>query len=275
MKISSFLMLIALVPNAFSQVESSGGTALVTTVTKNEITVAEDSRLERQGVYSDDDCKIITLHGKIIFGFSGLRGFRLTHGDIGWESHATANHAFEVSSEKTTVDAAKQFAILTKDAFGNAIKSVGLQRFLRKTQATPNNLAVGVFVGLNNVTKEPEEFNVRIFYSVPKKSVDMDFSETIAPEFPHFSYFATGSDPTLAKEFGDGTTFRANMEQRRWQETMIGKTTDETNSLFAVQLVKWEILYTKKLNIGGPVDYMVLTRAGITDHRKPSCQTTQ
>jgi len=273
MKTVAFLAIIVIVVNTPSQIESSGGTALVTTVTKNEITLAEDSRRETNGVYADDDCKIITLNGKIIFGFSGLRDFHMIRPDINWDSHVAANRAFEISSDKTAASAAKQFAILGKEAFGNAIKAMGLKRFLQKTKARSEYLAVGVFVGLNNVSKEPEEYNARIFYSVTNKFVDTDVSQITPPVFPQFAFFASGSDPTVAAEFGSVTTFRADMEYTRWKQTMIGKTTDEMNSLFAVQLVKWEIQYTREPGIGGPVDYMVLTPDGIADHRKPNCQT--
>jgi hypothetical protein len=275
MKTVLSLVLMVTVVNTPSQVESSGGTALVATVTKNEITLAQDSRHKRDGVYLDDDCKIITLNGKIIFGFSGLRRFHVTQPDINWESHAAANRAFEISSDKTAAGAAEQFAILAKDAFGNVIKAMGLKRFLRETGAHPKSLSLGVFIGLNNVSKQPEAFKAEISYSIPKQIVDKEVAKITPPEFPLFQYFAAGSDPSTATEFGSITTFRASMEYARWKQTMVGKTTDEMNSLFAVQLVKWEILYTKEPGIGGEVDYMVLTPAGITDHRKPSCQTNQ
>jgi len=50
-----------------------------------------------------------------------------------------------------------------------------------------------------------------------------------------------------------------------------GKSFDEKAILYAVELVNWEIIYSHDPNIGGKVDYMVLTRDGIADHRKPSC----
>jgi hypothetical protein len=272
-KILGFVVLMASAINAVSQINSQSGTALVTTITKNEITVAEDSFALENGQPQDNDCKIITLGDKFVFGFAGQRSVDINNGAIRWESHAAAIRAYEMSTKKTSDGVAKQFAILAKDAFGKAIKVSGWQEFTHATGALPDNIANAVFASIGT-RGEPDQVIVKIVYSIPKRVVDSEIKR-VAPDAAHpYRVWAAGSDIGTLREFSDdrGRTFRANMELNSWHQAVARETFDNRISLFAVQLVKWEIQYTKKTDIGGNVDYMLLNSAGIADHRKPSCQ---
>lgn len=260
--------------SANSQVTSSHGTILVATMTKNEVTVAEDSRVRENGRYTDDDCKIVILRGKIIFGFTGTRSFDLTAVGIHWEAHAAAIQAYKMSAHKTAYGTAEEFAILADHAFGDAIKVMGLGRFTQQTGADPNGIAAAVFAGIDT-SGELGQFVVDLSYSAGKSKI-VSKIERVAPTATNLApAFALGSDTDVVNEFLDGKSFRSQTEIAHWNQAMAGKSPDERTSLLAVQLVKWAIMYTKEPDIGGYVDYVVLSRAGIADHRKASCQTSK
>jgi hypothetical protein len=97
---------------------------------------------------------------------------------------------------------------------------------------------------------------VKIAYSISKRVVDSEIRR-VAPDAANpYKVWAAGSDTGTVAEFsnGIGRTFRANLELTRWKQTVTGETFDNRISLFAVQLVKWEIKYTEKPDIGGDVD---------------------
>lgn len=194
------------------------------------------------------------------------------HSAIHWESHSAAIRAYKISTDKTASDIALQFAIIAKDTFRKAIKAAGWDTFTRKLGASPNVLVDAVLAGTNNRSGNPEEFFVRVFYVLSNGTVESEVVNIPPSAVNVYNFFATGSDTSVVAEFGSTRTFRANIERKQWDQTMVGKSFDEKLSLFAVQLAKWEIAYTKKPDIGGAVDYMVLSRAGIADHRKPACR---
>jgi hypothetical protein len=136
----------------------------------------------------------------------------------------------------------------------------------------PDVLSMAVFAGIDSSGK-PEAFAVRFFYSTSKQAADYEIGTGIVPSAADpFGAFASGSDTSIVAEIKSDQTFRAHVELKRWSQSMAGKSFDEKASLFAAQLARWEIMYSGDPNIGGDIDYMVLTRAGIADHRKASCQ---
>ena len=276
MKRVGFLVLVICV-NAPSEINSSHGTILVSTMTEDEVTLAEDSRVIEKGEPKDDDCKIITLHGKIIFGFAGIRSFDTTaptiHVAIHWEAHAAAIQAYKLSTRKTTHDVAEQFAILAAQDFGDSIKLWGLRRFVQQTGADPNAILAAIFTGTGSKGK-PDQFVVDLSYSIPERKIVWTNKPVVLTAADSTPVKAYGSDTSVITEFIAERSFRSKNELAHWRQKMAGKSHDERISSLAVQFVKWEIMYTTEADIGGPVDYMVLSRAGIADHRKPSCQTT-
>ena len=106
-------------------ISSSRGTILVTTITHDNVTVAEDSRVGGAGKYCDEDCKVIPLGGKLIFGFAGPRKFDITDANhpkdvaatIHWESHTAAAYAYKIAQPKTAHETIRQFAIQAASVF--------------------------------------------------------------------------------------------------------------------------------------------------------------
>ena len=137
--------------------------------------MAEDSRVMEDGKPKDNDCKIITLGSKMIFGFTGTRSFELTAPKIGvrihWEAHEAAIQAYRLSTSKTTRDVAKQFAILAKHTFGDAITLQGVKRFAERTGADPRApLPIAIFAGIGS-NGEPDQFLIKLSYSAPQRKV--------------------------------------------------------------------------------------------------------
>jgi hypothetical protein len=276
-----FVALLLSEVNAHPKISSIGGTVLVATMTSNNVTVAEDSRIGGAGKYCDEDCKIIALGGKLIFGFSGPRKFDIIYAHhpkdvaakIHWEAHAAAVHAYQLAQPKTTQETARQFAIIATTIFANSIKAVGPKDFIAMTGGHPDDLSMAVFVGMNVSTSRPEGYAVRFSYSASKQSACYQIMGIVQPTRPGDPYgaFDAGSDTKVIEEIKSGQSFWATSELKRWNQSVAGKKFDEKAILYAVELVNWEINYSHDPNIGGKVDYMVLTRDGIADHRKPRC----
>jgi hypothetical protein len=267
-----FVALLMSQVNAHPKISSIGGTILVATMTSNNVTVAEDSRIGGAGKYCDEDCKIIGLGGKLIFGFAGPRKLDVTAATH-WEAHAAAAHAYRLAQPKTAYETAKQFAILANTIFEKSIKAVGAKDFIAMTGGHADDLCMALFVGINKSNGKPEGYAVRFSYSVPKQSAGYQIMGIVQPKRPGDPYgaFDAGSDTKVIEEIKSGQSFWANSELKRWNQSVAGKSFDEKAILYAVELVNWEINYSHDPNIGGKVDYMVLTRDGIADHRKPSC----
>jgi hypothetical protein len=160
--------------------------------------------------------------------------------------------------------------------FGDAIKLWGVRGFAKQFRADPRAIAAAIFAGTDSKGK-PDQCVVDLFYSASKRKVVWTNKRVMPSATDPTPIKAYGSDTSIVTEFGSDPplTFRANMERRRWEQTMIGKRFDERIVLFAVQLATWEVMYTKEPDIGGPIDYMVLSRAGIADHRKIRCQNNK
>jgi hypothetical protein len=267
MKRLGFLVILISV-SAHSQMHVSHGTILVSTMTKNEVTIAEDSRVMEDRMPKDDDCKIITLGGKMIFGFTGTRTLKIRTKPIPWEAHDSAEQAYRMAIDGTAYNTATQFGNLAKRFFEDAIKAMGLQEF--GYIADPRAIGAGLFADISpNGT--PEQVYVALYYSYPSTSVEYAITNLELVGLPT-RIFADGSDTTVVTEFRFEQTARAKKEVLRWQRQMASKSPDEKAALLAGQLATWEILYGHDPEIGGDVDYMVVTRTGISDHRKESCK---
>lgn len=197
------LLVLLICVNAHSQINSSHGTILVSTMTKDEVTIAEDSRVMENGKPEDDDCKIITLNNKMIFGFSGPRSFGTVapaiHVAIHWEAHAAAVQAYKLSTRKTTHDVAEQFAILAQHAFEESIRLWGLQRFVEQIGADPRALLAAIFVGTTR-DGTPDQFVVDLSYSISEHKIVWT-NNRVVPTPDSTSIRTYGSDTSVVTEF--------------------------------------------------------------------------
>jgi hypothetical protein len=280
LKFVSYSMFILCAINAAPQTDFRGGTILVTTLTKKQFTIAEDSRV-RLGYrgHTDDDCKIITLDNKIVFGFAGTRSFDIkAHGPyrpISWEAHSVARRAYRTATDKTAPGTTRQFAVLAKGILEDAVKSLGgWQNFMRATGDAELPLAIFADIGKSG---EPEEIVVAFRYSPTLRIVEY----TIKPREPTLGdpkdFFAEGTDTSVITSFAyrTGLSFAQDMELRKWETTTKNMSFDYRMSSFAVQLATWQVMYMPPDNptIGGQIDYIVITpKGGIDDHRKLACR---
>jgi len=256
---------ILLTPFAWPQIGT--GTVLLIYFSKDEVTVAADSRVTASdGTHGDDECKISTFGSKFAFTMAGVAHRNKGSTNQAWNAHAIARRAWEANAPKH-LDDAIGLAVAAEQSWTKEMKSVysdpviiKLVRSKMKVGDDPV-LATAVFIATDNkgtlvVHTASLVFDISLYDSSGKIAV-VDEPAVNLPENSHMS----GGHDEIITEFLDQTTVRAR-EYMPWFKSRIASLprAEQTAELVSKMVELSILLHPDNGELGFPIDIIQMRR---------------
>jgi hypothetical protein len=282
------LLVVALIPNAalfqiifalapHARAETNSGTIVVVGISRSKVVVAADSRVKHGTMdgfkYDDNNCKIITPSGKLIFviGGNAQAGVEPDYDRTGFDGYLEARRLFtavqtEAGSKSNAVatkpDKIREIADKWQNAIEQRVRKID-PKYL--AQIKRDLVTSGFFAWL-----EPDGSISAFVKAVYRPGAQGQTEWDLYPRNESMSFFSFGSDTAtnIAQELIDEKTDRAIKEARKWERDTVAIPSDQIDWRKAIRLVELTIYYhplADKAEIGGKVDAVQLeTGRGIT-----------
>jgi hypothetical protein len=281
------LLCVAVTPLAMGQVKI--GTTLIVGYSKDKVIMAADSRVTHlDGRVEDDQCKIITLGNKLLFGTVGIEGFRSKTALIhSWEAVDEARRAFAQESVRRSGSIEMMSAYWARSIQGDLAEQVQYnpEAAIHSIETYGSVLIYGIFAGRNpdgNLTSfvvmvscENKVDQIPCSADLIRKNQarltvqKIDFPE---PE-PRVKFEAFGVSSTFLK-FENSPEQLSAGDLKVWNSVPLRSAIKDPDAKRAVKFIDMTILRDPlKEGVGGDVDVVKLTRSdGVTWlHRKQNC----
>ena len=259
------------------QARSSFGTVIILVIETDKIILAADSRaMTDRGGHTDDDCKLLIFGKNIIFASSGEAHLEVTAPYTAvWDARAAARRSIARLSQKKDTQA--------RDV-ANALASSWAKAAVNFFQPVVNYGGKDDFVSLSIHTEQIVEgvFAVRgingslivshVLISLdPMKTVPKIVSTPTLLQGPPAHWSVLGYSTVAANYIPQPKSELALLQFHKWQNSVVGKSLDEQEILYAAQLAQWTI-DSGFSEVGGVVDEAVLDNNGARwVRRKSNC----
>jgi hypothetical protein len=263
-----------LFPFSTVSAQVSTGTVIYVDLSKDEFTIAADSRTTfSSGAHDDTECKILAFGNQFVFTMAGVVE------NQNWNAHVVARRIWQTESLKES-DPVKLAQIVGErwatemEANYRDASVINNVRLMRTNETQSEVLATAVFLATNDLS-EMIVYAISIDYD-PKAFTSENLMRTHHDGFVISAPISavTGGRDEIISEFNSQTSERAREYFKWFIPTISNLPPSQRRALYASKLIELSILLHPKADeLGFPIDVLQLRpKSGVSwVSLKPNC----